>query len=85
MTKTTKFCLLSLQELMVTGIVEHNLVSVWLPVISSQICYRDDGSNAPWPDFGNGDVGLNQFTSSGATVTGLIEVDLNTPEPDPDL
>lgn len=47
--------------------------------------HRDDGSNAPWPDFGNGDVGLNQFTSSGATVTGIIEVDFNTPEPDPDL
>jgi len=47
--------------------------------------HRDDGSSAAWPDFGNGDYGLNQFTSSGATTTGLIEVDLNTPEPDPDL
>jgi len=47
--------------------------------------HRDDGSSAPWPDFGNGDVGLNEFTSSGATITGLIEVDLNSPEPDPDL
>lgn len=47
--------------------------------------HRDDGSSAPWPDFGNGDVGLNQFTSNGDTVTGLIELDLNTPEPDPAL
>jgi len=47
--------------------------------------HRGDGTTAPWPDFGNGDYGLNEFTSSGNTVTGLIEVDLNTPEPDPDL
>jgi peptidoglycan hydrolase-like protein with peptidoglycan-binding domain len=47
--------------------------------------HRDDGSEGPWPDFGNGDVGLNQFTSGGNTVTGLYEVDLNTPEPDPTL
>ena len=47
--------------------------------------YRDDGSSAVWPDFGNGDFGLNQFTTNGDTTTGLIEVDLNTPEPDPDL
>lgn len=47
--------------------------------------HRNDGSQAPWPDFGNGDVGLNQFTSNGNTVTGLFEVDLNSPEPDPTL
>jgi len=47
--------------------------------------HRNDGSSAAWPDFGNGDIGLNEFTSSGNTVTGLIEVDLNTPEPAPDL
>ena len=47
--------------------------------------HRDDGSSAPWPDFGNGDVGLNEFTGSGNTVTGLWEIDLNSPEPDPDL
>jgi len=46
---------------------------------------RNDGTSAPCPDFGNGDVGLNEFTSSGATVTGLLEIDLNSPEPDPDL
>lgn len=44
---------------------------------------RDDGSSAPFPDFGNGDFGLNQFTPNGNTVTGIIEVDLNSPEPDP--
>jgi peptidoglycan hydrolase-like protein with peptidoglycan-binding domain len=47
--------------------------------------HRDDGSSVSWPDFGNGDVGLNQFTSNGATVTGLLEIDLNSPEPNPEL
>jgi hypothetical protein len=28
-----------------------------------------------------GDVGLNQFTSNGNTITGLVEIDLNSPEP----
>jgi hypothetical protein len=32
-----------------------------------------------------GDVGLNQFTSNGNTITGLVEIDLNSPEPDPSL
>ena len=46
--------------------------------------HRDeDQGNAPWPDFGDGDVGLNQFSSNGMTTTGLIEVDLNSPEPTP--
>lgn len=47
--------------------------------------HRNDGSSAPWPDFGDGDYGLTEYASSGNTVTGLIEVDLNTPEPDPNL
>lgn len=47
--------------------------------------HRDDGSSAEWPDMGNGDYGLNQFSSNGATVTGIVEVDLNSPEPDPAL
>jgi len=47
--------------------------------------HRNDGSEGPWPDFGNGDIGLNQFTSGGNTITGLYEVDLNSPEPDPTL
>jgi len=42
--------------------------------------YRDDCISRPWPDFGDGDIGCNQFTSNGATVTGLMEVDLNSPE-----
>jgi len=44
--------------------------------------HRDDGVNYPWPDFGSNppDDGLNEFTSSGNTVTGLIEIDLNSPE-----
>lgn len=46
--------------------------------------HRDDGSSGPWPDFSN-DIGCNQFTSNCATVTGVIEIDLNSPEPDPDL
>lgn len=45
--------------------------------------FRDDGTHAAWPDFGNGDVGLNEFSSDGATVTGIVEIDLNSPEPDP--
>lgn len=44
---------------------------------------RDDGTSAAWPDFGVGDVGYTQFGSSGNTVTGLVEIDLNSPEPDP--
>lgn len=47
--------------------------------------YRDDCISRPWPDFGVGDIGCNQFTSNGATITGLFEVDLNSPEPDPNL
>ena len=47
--------------------------------------HRDDGVDYGWPDFGDGDVGLNQFTSSGATTTGVIEVDLNSPEPSPQV
>jgi peptidoglycan hydrolase-like protein with peptidoglycan-binding domain len=46
---------------------------------------RGDGTTAAWPDFGNGDVGLSEFASSGNTVTGLVEIDLNSPEPDPDV
>ena len=38
-----------------------------------------------WPDFGNGDIGLTQFAGSGDTTTGIIEVDLNSPEPNPTL
>eukprot|EP00600_Ochromonadales_sp_CCMP1393_P005984 CAMPEP_0174968820 /NCGR_PEP_ID=MMETSP0004_2-20121128/8366_1 /TAXON_ID=420556 /ORGANISM="Ochromonas sp., Strain CCMP1393" /LENGTH=266 /DNA_ID=CAMNT_0016218135 /DNA_START=136 /DNA_END=936 /DNA_ORIENTATION=- len=47
--------------------------------------HRDDGSNNDWPDYGNGDVGLTELASSGNTVTGLVEIDLNSPEPDPQL
>lgn len=47
--------------------------------------HRDDGGSAPWPDFGDGGYGLNQFTSNGNTVTGLVEMDLNSPEPNPQL
>ena len=47
--------------------------------------HRDDGSSAAWPDFGNGDIGLSQFAGSGDTVTGLIAIDLITPEPDSQL
>lgn len=47
--------------------------------------YRDDCVGRPWPDFGVGDIGCNQFTTNGATITGLMEVDLNSPEPDPNL
>lgn len=46
---------------------------------------NNDEGQQPWPDFGDGDVGLNQFSSNGATTTGLIEVDLNSAEPNADL
>ncbi len=48
---------------------------------------RDDGVNYGWPDFGSSppDFGLNQFSSSGDTVTGVIEIDLNSPEPNPQV
>lgn len=46
---------------------------------------RDDGTETTWPDFGDGDDGLNMFSSSGMTVTGLSEMDLNTPEPNATL
>lgn len=29
---------------------------------------RGDGTTAPWPDYGNGDEGLNQFSSSGMVL-----------------
>lgn len=46
---------------------------------------RSDGTSVSWPDFGDGDIGLTQFASNGNTVTGLIEVDLNSPEPNPQV
>ena len=49
--------------------------------------YDDDATQGAWPDFGTspGDIGCNEFTSKCSTVTGLIEVDLNSPEPNPDV
>ena len=44
---------------------------------------REDNVDYGWPDFGNGDVGLTQFMSNGNTITGIVEMDLNSPEPDP--
>lgn len=45
--------------------------------------HRDDNGNWGWPDFGSQppDFGLNQFSPSGNTVTGIVEIDLNSPEP----
>lgn len=42
---------------------------------------RGDGTSAPWPDYGDGDTGLNEFSSNGNTPTGLSTLDLNSPEP----
>lgn len=47
--------------------------------------HRESNDPGIWPDFGNGDYGLNQFTSSGNTITGLSEIDLNSPEPSPNV
>ena len=38
-----------------------------------------------WPDYDNDNAGLNQFSSSGMTPTGLSQADLNSPEDDPKL
>lgn len=59
--------------------------NVMLTFVTRAHGHRDDGSSADWPDFGDEDYGLNQFTSNGNTVTGLFEIDLNSPEPDPAL
>ena len=45
----------------------------------------DDANPAPWPDFNNTGDGLNVFSSNGDTPTGLMEFDLNSPEPEPQL
>jgi len=47
--------------------------------------HRETNYPDTWPDFGDNDYGLNQFTSSGNTITGVSEIDLNSPEPNPDL
>jgi hypothetical protein len=46
--------------------------------------HRNDGSSATWPDFGNGDIGYIEYADDGNTVTGLVEIDLNSEEPYPD-
>lgn len=43
---------------------------------------RGDGTSSDWPDYGDGDVGLNELTSNGNTPTGLSTIDLNSPEPE---
>ena len=37
----------------------------------------------PWPHYNATSCGLTMFASNGNTPTGLMELDLNTPEPDP--
>lgn len=59
--------------------------NVLLTFRSRQHGNRDDGSSIGWPDFGDGDIGLNQLASNGNTVTGLVEIDLNSPEPNPQV
>ncbi|CAE7473541.1 unnamed protein product [Symbiodinium microadriaticum] len=46
---------------------------------------RTHGHVDPNADPAVPDYGLNQFTSNGNTITGLVELDLNSPEPDPSL
>jgi len=43
--------------------------------------YALTGNNT-WPDYTQ-DVGLNMFSTYGSTPTGFMEVDLNSPEPNP--
>ena len=59
----------------------ENIVLMTFPVRAHGL--RDEATDDGWPDFGDGDVGLNEFTSNGNTPTGLVEVDLNSAEPDP--
>eukprot|EP00618_Florenciella_parvula_P025115 CAMPEP_0119524508 /NCGR_PEP_ID=MMETSP1344-20130328/39436_1 /TAXON_ID=236787 /ORGANISM="Florenciella parvula, Strain CCMP2471" /LENGTH=190 /DNA_ID=CAMNT_0007563031 /DNA_START=113 /DNA_END=681 /DNA_ORIENTATION=- len=40
-----------------------------------------EGGSMPWPDYGDGDYGTNALSSNGNTPTGLMYVDLNSPEP----
>jgi len=51
--------------------------------------YVEDGcgqiQREPWPSFNNTGDGLNMFSSDGMTPTGLVEVDLNSPEDEPKL
>ncbi|KAJ1391650.1 hypothetical protein B484DRAFT_459479 [Ochromonadaceae sp. CCMP2298] len=47
--------------------------------------HSGDGTDSVWPDYGTGEVGLTQLASNGNTPTGLVEIDLNSPEPDPNL
>mmetsp|Transcript_6818 Transcript_6818/g.10119 ORF Transcript_6818/g.10119 Transcript_6818/m.10119 type:complete len:309 (+) Transcript_6818:43-969(+) len=60
---------------------DNNIVMVFK---SRQHGHRAQG-DSKWPDFGNGDIGLIEFASNGNTVTGLVEMDLNSPEPNPAL
>jgi len=57
--------------------------NVLLKFKTRQHGHRDDGSSAAWPDYGDGDIGYTEYGSNGNTVTGLMEIDLNSPEPDP--
>ena len=40
-----------------------------------------EGGSMPWPDYGDGDYGTNALSSNGNTPTGLMYIDLNSPEP----
>lgn len=44
---------------------------------------HDCCSSSMWPDYNNSGDGLNMLSPDGNTPTGLMEFDLNTPEPDP--
>ena len=65
----------------------HNNVLFHFPVRTKGHVHDGCGRALPesWPNFNDTDFGLNQFSSGGMTPTGLVEIDLNSPEGEPKL
>ncbi len=72
-------------ETTATLLDQHGAVLMTFPARAHGIDVLPDGQPdpRPWPDYDSDNGGLNQFSSSGATPTGLSQADLNTPEDDP--
>ena len=65
----------------------HNNILFHFPVRTKGHVHDGCGRSLPesWPNFNDTGYGLNQFSSGGMTPTGLIEIDLNSPEGEPKL
>lgn len=61
---------------------EKNKLLFEFPVRTKGHAVDSEGRAIPstWPSYNSSGIGLNQFSHSGATPTGLIEVDINSPE-----